>query len=464
MPCGALKLNPEYSEKIKSMYINNYKNLATSELREVVLEMIEAGLRRSEPHNMIKDAVQYNHDFNSVIVQHSSHDMLSGRIFVIGGGKAVGKMAEELERIIGVEHITAGVINCKTGGYNLKKIKLNEASHPLPDKRGVAGTNEILKLKDDYQIGEKDLVIILLSGGGSSLITAPVEGVTLDDKQKITRVLLDSGADISDVNIVRKHLSKVKGGQLGAYFSPAKVATLIISDVARNNLASVASGPAHPDDSTFEQSYEILKKYNLWDSAPTGVKNYIERGVRGQEIETPKTLENCSNYLIGSTAVILEAAALSARESGFNPIIISDEVSGNSVEVARDIAKMVIDEKYASYNVLLFGGETSYKANGKKSVGRNQQFVAQLILELKNYPGEWVTASFDSDGIDYLSKTAGAIADNNTLVELNKMGVNLSEVISNNDTEKILEKLKNALILTGDTKTNVGDVMIFLRK
>lgn len=445
------------------MYINNYKDLATSESRETVLEMIEAGLRRVEPHNMIRDAVQYNDDFNSVIVHHSPHDMLRGRIFVIGGGKAVGNMAEELEKIIGVEHITAGVVNCKTGGYNLKKIKLNEAGHPLPDKRGVKGVNEMLKLKTDYEIGAKDLVINLLSGGGSALLPAPVDGVSLSDKQDITRALLDSGADIRDVNIVRKHLSKVKGGQLGAYFHPAKVVTLIISDVARNNLASVASGPAIPDNSTFEQARNILK-YSLWDTAPAGVRNYIDRGVAGQEKETPKVLENCFNYLIGSTAVILEAIAIAAKEFGHNPIIISDEVSGNSVEVAKDIAKTISSEQYADYDVLLFGGETSYQSKGEKSVGRNQQFVAQMILELKNMSGEWVVASFDSDGIDYLSKTAGAIADNETLERINKMGVNLIETISNNDTETVFEKLKNTLILTGDTKTNVGDVMMFLRK
>jgi len=445
------------------MYINNYKDLATSELRQTALEMIEAGLRRVEPHNMIRDAVQYNDDFNSVIVHHSAHDMLRGRIFVIGGGKAVGNMAQELERIIGVEHITAGVVNCKTGGYNLKKIKLNEAGHPLPDKRGVKGVEEMLKLKVDYDIGPKDLVINLLSGGGSALLPAPVDGVSLNDKQEITRALLDSGADIRDVNIVRKHLSKVKGGQLGAYFHPAKVVTLIISDVARNNLASVASGPAIPDDSTFEQARNILK-YSLWDSAPEGVRNYIDRGVAGQEKETPKKLENCFNYLIGSTAVILEAIAIAAKEFGHYPIIISDEVSGNSVDVARDIAKTIKSDQYADYDVLLFGGETSYQSKGGKSVGRNQQFVAQMILELKNVPGEWVVASFDSDGIDYLSKTAGAIADSDTLNTINAMNINLIDMISNNDTESVFEKIKNALILTGDTKTNVGDVMMFLRK
>lgn len=445
------------------MYINNCKNLNTNELRENVLEMIEAGLRRVEPHNMIRDAVKYNDDFNSVIIHHNSHDMLGGRIFVIGGGKAVGNMAEELEKIIGIEHITAGVVNCKTGGYNLKKIKLNEASHPLPDKRGIRGVEEILNLKTKYNIGKKDLVINLLSGGGSALLPAPVDGVSLSDKQDVTRMLLDSGVDIRDVNIVRKHLSKVKGGQLGAYFSPAKVVTLIISDVARNNLASVASGPAFPDDSTFEQAYNILN-YGFWDKLPKGVREYIERGVKGLEKETPKSLENCFNYLIGSTAVILEAIAVAAKEFGFNPIIISDEVAGNSVQVAKDLAKIIFLDQYSEFDVLLFGGETSYSSKGNKSVGRNQQFVAQMLLELKNVPGEWVVASFDSDGIDYLSKTAGAIADNNTLKEIEKMNIDLVKTINDNDTEKVFEKLKNALILTGDTKTNVGDVMIFLRK
>ncbi len=444
-------------------YINNYEDLAGSELREMALRMIEAGLRRVEPHNMIRDAVQYNEDFNSVIVHHKAHDVLGGRIFVIGGGKAVGNMAQELEKIIGIEHIAAGVVNCKTGGYNLKKIKLNEASHPLPDKRGVRGVEEMLALKNDYNIGEKDLVINLLSGGGSALLPAPVDGVSLNDKQMITRALLDSGADIRDVNIVRKHLSKVKGGQLGAYFSPARVVSLIISDVARNNLASVASGPAIPDESTFEQARNILK-YGLWDKAPSGVRAYIDRGVAGLEKETAKKLENCSSYLIGSTAVILEAIALAAKELGLRPIIISDEVSGNSIDVAKDLAKIINSADYADYNVLLFGGETGYKSKGNKSVGRNQQFAAQMMLELKNINNEWVVASFDSDGIDYLSKTAGAIVDSQTLKEINDLGFDLAKTIEDNDTEEVFKKIKNVLILTGDTKTNVGDVMMFLRK
>lgn len=444
-------------------YINNCKKLATDELRKIILEMMEAGLRKVEPHNMIRGAVQYNEDFNSVIVHHNSHDLLGGRIFVIGGGKAVGNMAEELEKIIGVEHITAGVINCKTGGYNLKKIKLNEAGHPLPDRRGVRGVEEMLRLKTTHKIGERDLVIILLSGGGSALLPAPIDGISLNDKQKIIKALKDSEADARDVNIVRKHLSKVKGGQLGDYFYPAKVITLIISDVARNNLVSVASGPAFPDDSTFEQARNILQ-YGFWETAPAGVRKHIERGAKGLEKETPKKLENCLNYLIGTTAIILEAIAVSAKEHGYNPIIITDEVGGDSIQVAKELAKIITSEQYAPYDVLLFGGELTYTAKNDKPIGRNQQFVAQMLLELKGLPGEWVIASFDSDGIDYLSKTAGAIANNNTLEMINKLGLNLAEVIGSNDTEKVFEKLKNVLILTGDTKTNVGDVMIFLRK
>lgn len=444
------------------MIINNYADLATSEMRAKLLDIIDAGIRSVEPNNMIHDTVSYNHHFNSVIVQHNPFDLLTGRIFVIGGGKAVGRMAEALEGLIGAENITAGIVSCKTSGYKTEKIKIVKASHPLPDEKGVDAVKQILSLKDKYDIGKKDLVITLLSGGCSALLPMPVEGVSLGDKQKVSKLLLDSGAKIGEVNAVRKHLSRVKGGRLAEYFQPARVVSLIVSDVAGNDVSVIGSGPTSADLSTFAEAKQVLEKHGIWNDIPDSVKKYLEEGILGQAPETPKVLGNAYNFVIGSNNNVLEAMALKAKDLGFKPIIITSKMDGNSVEEAKINAERILHGNYEGYKVMLFGGETTYKSVKGRSVGRNQQYIAQTMISLADLKGRWAAASLDSDGIDYLSKAAGAIVDSETYARIKAGGISLEDEIKNNTIEDVFKELKNALIFTGDTGTNVGDVAIYL--
>ncbi len=465
--------------------IKNYKELTTNKRRKQALDIIEAGIDRVNPRNLLTNAVSYNETFNSVIVYNRHYDLLKGRIFVVGGGKAVGYMAEALEEIIGPENITAGCVNCTDDKYKTKKIKVMKASHPLPDKNGVRGVEKMLALKDQYKIGEKDLVIFLISGGGSALMPSPVDGVSLKEKQETTQRLLECGANIKEINTVRKHLSKIKGGQLGRHFAPARVVTFIISDVVGNDLDVVASGPAVPDPTTFKDAYNILFRYELLPRVPASVAQYIEKssGLRpglkvlvtdtktavrshaaGAGRETPKTLTNCDNYIIGNVSSALEAMAHKAKLLGLEPIIVTTELTGETEAMAVRIAREIILKKYDQYNVILYGGETVPKlplVYGRG--GRNQHYAAASMFALEKKTGEWAMASMATDGVDYHPDAAGAIIDDGSLKKARGMGLRVIEdYIDKYDTNALFRKLGNSLIATGSTGTNVGDVVVYM--
>ncbi|UCG54377.1 MAG: glycerate-2-kinase family protein [Dehalococcoidia bacterium] len=220
------------------MIIKNRVELATTELRKNAIDIIEVGIERVLPSNLMRRALHYDITSRVLNIYQSTFNLAKGRIFVIGGGKASGMMAKELERIIPTEHITAGIINCKGSDYKTDKIKVKSAGHPIPDQRGIDGVKEMLSLKENYTIGRDDTIICLISGGSSALMPSPAAGLSLADKQKITAILLASGANIGEVNTVRKHLSRTKGGQLGSHFAPSSIIALIISDVIGNDLSS----------------------------------------------------------------------------------------------------------------------------------------------------------------------------------------------------------------------------------
>ncbi len=240
------------------MIIKNRDALATTELRKQALDIIEAGIARVLPPNIMKSVVRYDRVSQTLAVGGDNYSLSRGRVFVIGGGKASGLMAETLEKIIPPENIAAGVVNCKSELYKTSKTRIITAGHPIPDQRGIGGVKEMLALKKLYSINEADLVICLVSGGGSALMPHPVEEVGLKDKQSITALLLGCGAAIDEINAVRKHLSQTKGGRLGHFYSPATVVSLILSDVIGNDLAAIASGPTFPDPTTFTDALDIL--------------------------------------------------------------------------------------------------------------------------------------------------------------------------------------------------------------
>jgi hydroxypyruvate reductase/glycerate 2-kinase len=446
------------------MFIKNYNDIATSKLRRKAIAMLAEGIAKVSPDILMKNTVRYNEDFNNLIVLNKHHDIISGRMFVIGAGKAAGLMAATLEEIMGPEHITAGIVN-SWDKYKTKKIKIKKAGHPWPDSRGVGGVEKMLKLKTKYNIGKKDLVICLLSGGGSAMLPLPAEGITLEDKRIATQLLTKSGADINEINAVRKHISRVKGGQLAAYFAPAKVVSIIISDVIGNDVEVISSGPTVPDKTTFSNAYEILMKYKLVDKVPASVIRHLERGTRQLIAETPKKLDNVSSYVIADNTTALEAMATQAKSLGYKPLIVTTVLTGETEAAAGNLASDIKNGNYDDYNVLLFGGETTVKiAAGAGQGGRNQHFVASFILAMKDFNREWAVASLSSDGRDYLTKVAGAIADSETRHLALADGLDIQKFLNSFNTYSLFKKLGENLIITGDTGTNVADLGIFIRR
>lgn len=448
------------------MPVKNRAELAVTATRAAALDIIEAGIKRVLPEKVIFSAVRWDARTRTLLAGGVTYRLnLSGRIFVIGGGKAAGVMAESLETVLDADIITDGVVTCNepAANYRTNRIHIVEAGHPVPDERGVRGVRHMLDLKASHSIGTDDIVVCLLSGGGSALMPYPVAGVSLQDKQELTSLLLGCGADIGEINIVRKHLSLVKGGRLGAFFTPARVISLILSDVVGNNLSIIASGPTYRDPTTFQDALNVLRKYNLISEVPQTVLDYLTRGINGLEPETPKSLDNCYNHIIGDNRMALEAMAQKARELGKKPYIVTVAQTGDTAVLARQRANEILSGRYVGYDVVLIGGETTPTLpvlHGKG--GRNQHFAAVSMLALENYTGEWVVASVGTDGSDYLWDITGAIVDQNTLSSANEKGLDVRNYLARYDSHTLLQRIGGSLIVTGHTGTNVGDVIVYI--
>jgi glycerate 2-kinase len=445
------------------LIIKNREELISSSLRARAVELIESGIKRVMPADLMQSAIKFNRRSKKLSVMGEAYSIAHSRVFVIGGGKASGQMAEELEKILGPANITAGIVNCKSEVDSTEKIAIIKAGHPLPDEAGVHGVREMLALKARHGIGKGDLVICLISGGGSSLMPCPATSITLEDQKDITQLLLRCGADIKEINTVRKHISLTKGGNLGEFYDPATVVSLIISDVVGDDLDAIASGPTVPDSTTFKDAYNVLKKYGLLDKAPHNVADYIIRGCNDREAETPKALYNCDNYIIGNNRMALDAMAEKARDLGLKPYIVTAELTGDTAEVAYRLADEMKAGRYKGFSVILLGGETTptLPENAGKG-GRNQHFAAVSMLAMKDLRTPWLVASAGTDGSDYLADIAGAMVDDRSLLQAREMGINVDQYIGQFDSNSLFNKLGRSLIITGPTGTNVSDVILYL--
>jgi glycerate 2-kinase len=384
-------------------------------------------------------------------------------IFVIGAGKAGASMAQAAERVLG-RRITAGLINVKDGHLaKLRRIELNECGHPLPDERGAAGARGIAQIA--AAAGPDDLVLCLVSGGASALLPLPAEGITLEEKQSVTRLLLASGANIHEINAVRKHLSLIKGGQLARLAAPAAVEALLLSDVIGDDLDVIGSGPAAPDASTFAGAVAILQKFNLMDRLPASVKSRLEQGVRGEIEETPKPgdplFARVRNVVVGSNRLALTAAARKARELGYRTLVLASGVQGETRDIAgmhAAIAHEIVDssEPVKPPACIITGGETTVTLKGEGLGGRNQEFVLAAALGIAGLDNV-VVFSAGTDGSDGPTDAAGAVADGNTLARNSEA----QRFLDRNDSYHYFEPLGD-LIKTGPTNTNVMDVRIVL--
>jgi glycerate 2-kinase len=445
-------------------FIQNRAQLETSPLRRMALDILEAGLRRVRPEVVMLSALQYS--ASDRLIRLPGHVIsLEGWLFVIGGGKAAGLMAQTLEQIVGAQTIADGLIIDKAPPreFDLHSIRAVQAGHPLPDQRGLEAMQQILRLKSRYKIGPRDMVLCLISGGGSALMPAPWPGLSLADKQRVTRLLLNCGAPIQEINTLRKHLSSVKGGRLAAYFAPATLVSLILSDVIGNDLSVIASGPTYPDQTTYADALQVLEKYALLKLVPPAVPEILRAGARGEIPETPKALDNVSNYIIGDVGLALQAMSQKAVTLGFRPLIISDRQKGDTAALAAKIAAAIHEGRYREYNALLLGGETTPTLPpGHGRGGRNQHYAACTIHLLQGLPCRWVAASLGTDGSDFIPEVAGAIVDDKTAGYYNGHEADFQKQLAVCNSNPLLAMTPDSLIITGPTYTNVGDVVLYL--
>jgi hydroxypyruvate reductase len=388
-------------------------------------------------------------------------------IHVIGAGKASAAMARAVERLLG-RSIAGGLINVKYGHTApLKRIALNECGHPLPDAAGVDGAARIARLAE--AAGPADLVIALISGGGSALAPAPAPPITLEEKQATTKLLLACGASIHEINALRKHISVLKGGQLARLAAPAAVLCLMLSDVIGDDMDVIGSGPTAPDASTFASARAILDKYGLLDRVPASVRERIEAGVKGAIPETPKPgdplFARVQNLVVGSNALAVEAAARKARALGYRALVLSSMIEGETRDVARvhaAIAKQIraTGQPLKPPACVISGGETTVTLRGDGLGGRNQEFALAAALDIASLP-DVVVLSGGTDGTDGPTDAAGALATGTTLARAAAAGLDAPAALARNDSYRFFDPLGD-LIKTGPTNTNVMDVRLVL--
>jgi len=454
------------------LYIKNYDEIIKSttneenlKVKKWILDCIEAALRSVEPSVAVKSALKIIN--NKLNIRGLSFNLNSfEHIYVIGGGKASGAMAESIEQLLG-NKITEGIVNVPEGterNYHTEIIQINPASHPIPNENGLHGAKRMIEIAK--KAGEKDLVIVLISGGGSALMPYPADNITLQEMQNLTNLLLKSGATIEEINAVRKHISQFKGGQLAEAIYPATALTLIISDVVGDRLDTIASGPTAPDETTFKDAYNVLKRYNLLDKTPENIINRIKRGLSYEIPETPKSgnkiFKKVYNIIIANNRMALIGAMKEAVKLGLNTVILTSFLEGEAREVGTVLGSIV--REIYNYNsvikkpaMILAGGETTVTVRGQGKGGRNQELALSAAIKIRGLEGVGI-ASLGSDGIDGVTDAAGGIVDSTTVEKGLENGMNPLEYLDNNDTYSFLSQTGD-LIITGPTGINVNDLI-----
>lgn len=413
--------------------------------RQLLRKMFDAAIEAATPSKLIKSYLP---------------EQPKGRTIVLGAGKASAAMAREVD-----EHMPGkveGLVVTRYGhAVSCDKIEVVEAAHPVPDEAGRSTAARILKLAEGA--GADDLVLCLISGGASALLSLPADGISLDDKQALNRSLLECGADITQMNTVRKHLSAIKGGRLAAAAHPAKVVTLMISDVPGDDPAVIGSGPTVPDPTTFEDAREIVSRFGI-----TEPKSVIDHLGTARE-ETPKPedprLANSQAHMIATPQASLEAAVAVALDNGIRPIVLGDSIEGEAREVAKvmaGIARQVRNHAQPTMPpcVLLSGGETTVTVKGKGRGGRNAELLLSLAIQLEGAKDIYALSA-DTDGIDGSEDNAGAIITPDTLQRAADLGLNAKASLADNDGYSFFETLED-LVRTGPTLTNVNDFRAIL--
>ena len=439
--------------------------MTITQLRQSARQIGDAALQRANPSACVRENLRIG---EGNLWVHGRKYTLGGRLFVVGAGKASAMMAKAVEDILGDE-ITGGLVVTKHGhGIPLQRIEIVEAGHPVPDATGVAAVEQMRRLLSG--LAAQDIVLCLMSGGGSALWPAPASGVTIEDKQNITSLLLRSGASIRELNAVRKHLSTVKGGQLARWAAPARVISLIISDVVGDPLDFIASGPTAPDTTSFSDALAVIQKYGI--SAPAGVMKRLEAGARGEIPDTPKPgdsiFNDVNNVIVANNRILIDSARERAEALGFNTSIVSTEIEGEAREVGNLLAAVAREVAASGSPVpapacVLCAGETTVTVRGKGVGGRNQEMALAWAIAIDSRPisKPCCFASIASDGSDGPTDAAGGLVDPFTCSRAVGLGLRPIQYLNDNDSLNFL-KATGDLVVTGPTQTNLMDLQILL--
>lgn len=406
--------------------------------RRQVVAVLQAALDAVDPAAAIRRYLRREDD--TLIVDGQPYDLARyANIYVVGAGKASALMAQAVEGVL-EERISRGHVNVKYAhALPTRWVQLHEAGHPIPDAAGVAGAQQIADLLRGAT--ENDLVLCLISGGGSALMTLPVVGVTLADMQALTDALLRRGATINEINTIRKHLDQLKGGNLARLAYPARVAALILSDVVGNPLDVIASGPTVPDTSTYADAWTLLERYDLLSDAPQAIITHLRRGLAGEIADTPKsgdaTLNLAQNVIVASNDLAARAAERAARDLGYHALLLSTFVEGEAREVAQVLAALAKEELASGRPIerpacLILGGETTVTVRGAGKGGRNQEMALAAALRLQGL-GDAAIVCLATDGTDGPTDASGAWADGNTVQRAAALGLDAWAMLQNND-------------------------------
>jgi len=437
-----------------------------TQLRRDARTIFDAGLRAVDPAELVKRELRRPRDMLEVAGRH--YDLAKyRRLYVVGAGKASARMASAVEDIAdGSLH--GGIVIVKYGhSVPLNKIKVIAAGHPVPDEAGANATREIIAALS--QAKKDDLILCLLSGGGSALLSYPADNLSLEDKQAMTRLLLGCGAKIQEINAIRKHLSRVKGGRLAQLASPATIVSLILSDVVGDHIESIASGPTAPDGTTFSDCWRIIERYGLIGQIPTTVRDFLEQGMQGKIAETPKPgdrlFEKVQNVIVGNNRTALLAAEHQAEALGYHTLILSSFIEGEAREAAlfhSAIAKEIIstDNPVSRPACVISGGETTVTIRSDGRGGRNQEFALAAAVEIDGTEGVAILSG-GTDGTDGPTDAAGGIVDGTTIKRAKNRGLEANYYLNRNDSYRFLQAAGD-LLVTGPTFTNVMDLRLVL--
>lgn len=427
--------------------------------------ILNAALSAVDPYSAVKTTID-NSDFINSNLFRDDNQSETGKIKVVGAGKAGQPMLEAIQEEF-PGRISSGVVVVKDGYAKVphisEGIRIIEAGHPIPDQRGLEAAHQIIDLLESSTAD--DLIICLISGGASALLVSPVPGVTLEDMQQMTELLLASGANINEINTLRKHLDQVKGGQLARLAAPARMLCFVLSDVVGDRLEVIGSGPTVPDPSTYRESIEILDRYHILDKVPDTIRTHLEAGLMGQIEETPKPgaafFKHVDNLIVGSNSNAAHSAVLQARKEGFNPISLTNYLQGEASQAGKFLGSILRqmalqDQPVPRPGLAIVGGETTVTIRGNGLGGRNQELALAAVSYLDRLQ-DVALITLATDGGDGPTDAAGAVVTGDSLSRADLLNLNPLEYLSNNDSYNFFLPLDD-LLRIGPTMTNVNDL------